>query len=331
VKVAIIGAGTMGSIHAKAWLAQSGVEIAAIGDIDGERAGRLAEECGTRPAATYEEAIDHSGVEAVSVCVPVNLHPEVTCYALDHGKHVLCEKPIALTLAEADRMIEAAERNRRFLGVSYQYRCFEYYAEIRRRFRAGDFGGPIFAQFTDVREVRPKLAMHRRSMNGGPIIDMAGHFFDLMRFITEEEPQKVSARGHIFGAGKARLAAIEDLAVDAADIQVTMTGGHVLHAFVNWGMPEGFGGSGGFAITGPQLEVRMSAGVVEARFRGRKEVWSDFATLFPVATACRVADLIQSIREERQPEVSGAEGRRALEVSLAALRSIESGNEVLLG
>ncbi|MGH7058542.1 MAG: Gfo/Idh/MocA family protein, partial [Acetobacteraceae bacterium] len=231
----------------------------------------------------------------------------------------------------ADRMIAAAAKNKRRLGVSYQYRCFDYYAEIRRRFRAGDFGSPLFARFSDVREVRPKLAMHRRSINGGPVIDMAGHFFDLMRFITGEEPETVSARGHVFGTGRKRLAGIDDLAIDAADIQVTMSGGHVLHAYVNWGMPEGFGGSGDFTITGPELHVAMIGEVVEARYAARKEMWRDFAHTFPTATAGRAADMIRAIGTGTAPEVSGVEGRRALAVSLAALESIATGHEVTIG
>lgn len=321
----------MGSIHARAWKSQEGVEVVAICDIDMERASKLAAEVGAAAYPSYEEMLNRSDIDVVSVCTPANLHPTVACYALDRGKHVLTEKAISLTLEEADRMIEAARRNGRHLGVSYQYRCFEYNAEIRRRFRNGDFGAPIIARFSDVREVRPKLAMHHRSGNGGPVIDMAGHWFDLMRFITGEEAVSVSARGHVFGAGKKRLEGIEDLAIDAADIQVTMSGGHILSSYVNWGMPEGFDGVGEFTVAGPEMHVGMIDGTVVARCRGRKEVWSDFATTFPTATAGRVADMIRAIRTGEPPEVGGPEGRRALEVCLAALESIKTGAEVRIG
>ncbi len=319
----------MGSVHAKAW-ASRGVEVAAVSDVDTERCARLAKEVGAQAYASYEEALSRPDIEAVSVCVPVSLHPGVACFALDHGKHVLCEKPIALTLAEADRMIAAAEHNHRYLSVSYQYRCFEYFAEIRRRFKRGDFGDRLFAHFADIREVRPKLAMHRKSMNGGPIIDAAGHFFDIMRFITGCEPEKVSARGHVFGAGKVRLSGLDDLAIDAADVQVTMSGGHVIHTYMNWGMPEGFGGSLEFTITGPELHVAFRDNQVVALYRGRKETWGDFASTFHSATGCRINDMIDAVTKGTAPEVSGAEGRAALAVSLAALESIERGKEVNL-
>jgi len=329
VKVAVIGAGDMGSVHAKGWTS-FGMEVAAISDVDMERCSRLSAEVGATPYASYQEALSRTDIDIVSVCIPVSLHADVSCFALEHGMHVLCEKPIALTLKEADRMIAAAEASHRFLSVSYQYRCFEYFAEIRRRFRQGDFGEHIFAHFADVREVRPKTAMHRKSMNGGPIIDAAGHFFDIMRFITGAEPVLVSARGQTFGAGKARLRGIDDLAIDAADIQVTMSGGHLLHAFMNWGMPEGFKGYMEFSITGPELQLTMRDGVVEAHYRGRNERWSDFASTFHSATSFRIDDMIRAATKGEPPEVSGLEGRRALAVSLAALESIDRGTEISL-
>lgn len=317
----------MGNVHAKAW-ASRGVEVAAISDMDEGRCARLASELGAEPYSDFHEALSRSDIDAVSVCVPVSMHPEVSCFALEHGKHVLCEKPIALTLEDADRMIDAARRHDRFLSVSYQYRRFEYVTELRARFRRGDFGSPIFASFTDIKEVRPKLAMHRRSLNGGPVVDAAGHYFDLMRYITGSEPRSVSARGFVFGADKKRLAGIDDLAIDAADVQVTMENQHVLRVFINWGMPEGYGGVFEFELAGAQLHVTMRNEVVEARYRGRKEIWSDFASTFHSATGFRVDDMIAAVGEGRPPEVTGTEGRRALAVSLAALESIRRGTEV---
>ena len=327
MKVAIIGAGDMGKVHAAAW-ASRGIEVAAICDVDEKRSSRLAEEVGAQAYPDFHQALERSDIDAISVCVPVSMHADVSCLALDRGKHVLCEKPIALTLADADRMIEASRRNNRFLSISYQYRRFEYVSEIRERFRRGDFGSPIFASFTDIKEVRPKLAMHRRSLNGGPIVDAAGHYFDLMRYITGSEPKSVSARGFVFGAGKKRLAGIDDLAIDAAEIQVTMENDHVLRVFMNWGMPEGYGGVYEFELSGAELHVTMRNDVVQARYRGRTETWSDFASTFHSATGYRVDEMIMAVRDGQPPEVSGTEGRRALAVSLAALESIRRGTEV---
>ncbi|MCL5270511.1 MAG: Gfo/Idh/MocA family oxidoreductase [bacterium] len=327
-QVAIIGCGDMGRQHAAAWLARGDARIAAVHDPDAKRCQALAGETGARPCVSVEEALEIEGVGVVSVCTPVCHHASIACAAAARGRHVLCEKPIALSLDEADRMIATARENGVQLGISYQYRGFPKHLKYRELFRSGAFGGPLFARFVDVREVRPKLAMHRVSMNGGPLIDMAGHFFDLMAFLTGGEPRRVFARGHVFGRSTARLAGIDDLAIDAAEILVDYDGGHVLSAFVNWGMIEGHPGVVREELIGPKLVARPSGTGIEARFADRTVTYDLPRT--PPGPTVRIADLVAAIETGRAPEVSGAEGRRALRVSLAALESVATGRAVEL-
>ena len=94
------------------------------------------------------------------------------------------------------------------------------------------------------------------------VIDMACHMIDIMRLITGEEPERVYATGNVFGKGKPRLLDIEDLAIDEANIEVSFTGDHQLQMYLNWGMPEGFPGTTGQFLIGPNGLVRESAGCV---------------------------------------------------------------------
>jgi predicted dehydrogenase len=325
-RIAIIGCGDMGNAHAAAWKLRNDAAIAAVYDPVADRCRDLASKTGAPACESLEEAVVKSGADVVSVCVPVCHHAEIGCFAMEQGRHVLCEKPIALTLDQADRMIAAARENQVALGVCYQYRGFPKSARYKELFESGAFGGPIFARFVDLREVRPKPAMHRAGMNGGPLIDMGGHFFDLMRFITGGEPRRVYARGHVFGRGKKRLQGIDDLAIDAAEITVDYSGGHVLSVFVNWGMPEGFPALVSEQLTGPDLVVRPAGAHVEARFADRSVMYDLGPT--PPGPSVRIADLIAAIEQKRAPEVSGPVARGALEVSLAALESIETGKAV---
>ena len=327
-KVAIIGCGDMGGRHATAWQLREDAEIVAVFDIDQERCQALAAKTGALASTTLAEAIETSQADVVSVCTPVCFHAEISCYALKKGCHVLCEKPIALTAAQADQMVDTAASYQRKLGVSYQYRGFSKYLKYREIFQSGRFGGPIFSRFVDVREVRPKTAMHRQSANGGPLIDMAGHFFDGMSFITGKLPRRVYARGHLYGKGKPRLTGISDLALDAAEITVDYEGGHVLSAFVNWGMPEGFKTVSREAITGPAGMVRLAGDQLEADFLDGRETFP--LSENPVGPAVRIADLIHAIQHDTTPEVSGVVGRRALHVCLATLESVKTGRPVEL-
>ena len=268
-------------------------------------------------------------MNVVSVCTPVCFHSEVACFAASRGRHILTEKPIALTLEQADAMIAAAENGGVKLAVSYQYRCAPRHVRYREWARAGGFGGPIFARFSDIREVRPKLAMHRRSMNGGPVIDMAGHYFDLMRFYTDAEPISVRATGHVFGRSKQRLGGIDDLAIDAAEILVEMTGGHTLSVFVNWGMPEGFQTVQEEMLCGPALAAQWVDDKLLAHRSGEVET-CDLPPVRFEGPAGPIDDLVEAIRADGQPKVPGSNGRITLRVSLAALESIETGRVVSL-
>jgi len=321
----------MGRNHAKAWSARDDAEVISVCDILEDRRTQLAESTGAVAYHDYQDAIIHDGVNVVSVCTPVHIHSEIGCFAASHGRHVLCEKPLALTLDQADAVIAAAKANGVYLSTSLQYRGIPKYQKYREMFSEGAFGGPIMVRFADVREVRPKLAMHRKSMNGGPIIDMAGHYFDLMRFITSEEPVAVYAQGHIYGRGKQRLAEVDDFAIDAATIEVTMTGGHILSVFVNWGMPEGYAGYGDEIVMGPAMSARPSGGgKIEVLSSGGQKDEIDVSTGGLPGPTVRINGLVASIRDGAPLEVSGEDGRIALSVSIAALDSIETGAVVKL-
>lgn len=323
-RVAIIGSGDMGRQHAAAWNSREDAKVVAVCDLLEDRRNDLAQSTGATPYLAYRDAITHEGVNVISICTPVCFHSEIGICAAEHGCHVLSEKPLALTLDQADAVIAAARANHVLLSTSLQYRGWPRYKKYRELFEQGAFEEPIFMRFADVREVRPKTDMHRKSRNGGPIIDMAGHYFDLARYITGKEPVSVYARGHIFGTGKPRLAGIDDLEIDAATIEVSMTGGHVLSVFVNWGMPEGFTGFGDEVIVGPGLSAKPVDGRIEAIYGSHVE-HIELPT-GPSGPIIRINGLVESILQGVPLEVSGEVGRIALSVSLAALESIRTDN-----
>jgi predicted dehydrogenase len=328
--VAVIGCGDMGSKHARAWSARPDARVVAVYDPLAERAERVAAEVGAAVCPSFEAAILSDGVSCVSVATPAAFHAPVACFAAANGRHVLSEKPLALTLEQAEAMRAAARENSVLLGVSFQYRAFARNRRLRELFQSGAFGGPIFARFTDVREVRPKIAMHRQSLNGGPVIDMVGHYIDLMRFITGAEPVSVSATGQVYGRGKARLAEVDDFAIDAASIEVRYQDGHSLSVFANWGMPEGFPGFGEEYLIGPEISARATPGdSLAIQYADRLESWQP-ETPGDSGPAARIADLVHALDTGASLEVSGDDGVIALRTCLAALESIATGRTVTL-
>jgi predicted dehydrogenase len=321
--VAILGCGDMGRGHARAWNDRPDARVTAVFDVDTARAQALAADTGAEVHDSWQAAIEADGVDMVSVCTPICFHAEMAIHAARCGRHVLCEKAMALTLTDADAMIAAAAAASVKLAIAYQHRAFPVHRTWQSLIRRNLLGGPLFIRMEDVRGIRPKTAMHRRGMNGGPVIDMAGHFFDLVRYYTGAEPMRVTAHGHCFGRSKPELSSFQDLAIDAAEILVEYSGGHVLSANLNWGLPAGHPGSTRMCISSPEVVSVPLDNRISVRHKDREELYDPVPGI--EGTAKRIDDLVRSTEDKTRPEVAGEDGRVALAVCLAALQSIESG------
>ena len=329
LKIAIIGCGAMGKYHARQWQSRDDAKVAAVFDPVAGARDALAKEMSAPAYDNFRGAIDHKGIDAVSICTPMPFHREIACYAAQRGRHILCEKPIAGTIEDADAMIDAAERHGAWLTIGHQYREWPRNKRIKELYDGGSLGSPLMARYETVAEVRPKTAMHRMSMNQGPVLDLSAHWFDLMRFFTGAELVSVYASANVFGRGKPRLAQVadDDFAPDAAEVQARFEGGHVLSIGVIWGMPEGFPGFGREQIVGPKGVVHAQDAQTEVLLgRDQRE------TVPPTGgePAPRIADLVNAIRTGTPPRVTGRDGREAVRGCLAALESIRSGKVVEL-
>lgn len=340
--VAIIGCGDMGTKHATAWSAQDDVRVVSVCDHQESRANRLANEHNAIAHDRWQDAIGEDHVDIVSVCVPVCHHHDVTVAAANAGRHVLCEKAMALTLNEADEMIAVTDANKVKLAVCHQYRAFSRFRIMKQLVADGRLGSPLYIRFSELREVRPKLAMHERSLNGGPIHDMTGHLFDLARFLTDSEPLSVAATGTVIGAGKERLQTVSDFGIDTGEIQGRFTGGHCLTIGINWGLPEGTPGHCHDLVHGPNGvaysedlknpdrflgDVSDSVRLVVKDAGGTERIDCDADADGP--EPC-VAELLDAIRVGKSSQFDGRNGRAALQLILASLEAMETGQTVVL-
>ena len=328
-QVCVIGCGDRGKAYAAAWQDRDDSTVASVFDPQEGRRLALAEKMEARPHDSYTGAIEQKGVNVVCVCTPVCFHSEITVCAAENGRHVLSEKPMALTLEQADDMIGACDANGVLLTLGLQRRTFYRDRKYKELFEAGEFGSPLFFRFQDMRDIRPKIAMHRRSQNNGPLVDMLCHYMDLARFVTGAEPVNVRAVGSCYAEDKPPVNDVPDPAIDAAAVMVEMTGGHVLEAFLNWGMRLGFPGSGQELVVGPEISAAPVPDGVEVQYADHSETWRDDGE-GPVGAAGCVKWLVKAINGDAPLEVTGQDGRAALAVSLAALESIESGETVTL-
>ena len=147
-RVAIIGAGNNAEGHARSFVQIEGVEVVGVADAALERAEALAATAGGRAFADHRQLLDDCQPEAVWICTPCWLHAEQSVDCARAGAHVMCEKPMALNLADCDRMIAAAKENGVKLMVGQTTRYMPALVELKRRFERGDFGRLVNAWST---------------------------------------------------------------------------------------------------------------------------------------------------------------------------------------
>ncbi|NLV74772.1 MAG: Gfo/Idh/MocA family oxidoreductase [Chloroflexi bacterium] len=140
VRYGIVGVGGMGSGHAEALQSMKEARLAAVCDIVPQVAQSVGSKYGVPFCTDYHELVDRADVDAVMVATPHYFHPDITIYALERGKPVISEKPISVTVAEADRMVKAAKRTGTPFGVMYQTRTEPIWRAAREIVESGRLG-----------------------------------------------------------------------------------------------------------------------------------------------------------------------------------------------
>lgn len=161
-------------------------ELVAVSRADAARAESFASEFGAkRWHSDWHELVRDSEVEAVYIATPVHLHAEQAVAAAEAGKHVLCEKPMALTVAECERMNAAADANGVLLGVAYYRRFYPAVERVREMLESGEIGVPVVAQVNAFERFDPapdhtrRWLLDKRQSGGGPMFDFGCHRIEL--------------------------------------------------------------------------------------------------------------------------------------------------------
>ena len=199
LKVGIIGVGAIGTVHADAYQATGAAEIAAACDVDAEKLDRQCDRFGVSERCTKYQQLLETDVDAVSVCVGNALHKEVAVAALQAGKHVLLEKPMALNATEARAIAAEAAKAKGILQMGMVRRQHPEPQIVREYVDAGLFGEVYHMRAVLIRRRGiPGLGgwfTTRAESGGGPMIDLGVHWFDLVMWLSGHwKPTRVSAR-----------------------------------------------------------------------------------------------------------------------------------------
>jgi predicted dehydrogenase len=338
VRIGIIGAGMIAHrSHAEAFQQVPTAEVVAVADVDEERARGFAEKYEIPQVFTsYEQLLEKGGVDAVSVALPVFLHAPATIAALQSGKHVLCEKPMARTSAEAQSMVDAARNTGRKLAVYWRNRFGARAQKAKQLIDAGDLGQIYYIRTINLRwRGRPGFDARMASFGrwfgskeqagGGPLMDIGGYNLDLVLGLLGF-PRVLSASAATWRAIDRDRADreghdVEDLAVG----MIRLEGGAVISIEASFAgnidEPEGtwfFGTTAG---------LRMEPLSLIRERNGEKQVTDLDAT--DVTSLSPTREFVEAIREDRPiPICSGEEALIVTKVQELLYRSAEQGREI---
>ncbi|MCL2123987.1 MAG: Gfo/Idh/MocA family oxidoreductase [Desulfovibrionaceae bacterium] len=253
-KLTVIGAGDRGSVYMRAIkeFFDDIVEWDTVCDILPDRMDKAFDQFGFRAKeADWEKAIADSAPDIVVIATPAYFHCDMAMFAMRRGCHVLTEKPMDLSLAKSFALKECREQTGKVLAVGMQYRNIPSFRALQRAVEQGIFGENLMISFADIREVRPKIAMHDAvTGNGGPLVDMACHLFDLMRLYYHSDPVRVNCIWRKNAANRPALASVADKAADACFMTVEYENGALGELMLNWGMSPGVSGEFFCTVTG---------------------------------------------------------------------------------
>ncbi len=196
-KISIIGAGFMGQTHGSAYKEIEGAEVVAVVDTVAEKGQKLADELGAKYYEDVDQCLQKEDMDCVDICLPTKLNLSMTKKAAEAGKHILCEKPISLSLDEADKMIEIVKKNQVKGMVGHVLRFWPEYVKAKELVDSGKLGEPLFG-FGERLAVTPdwyenNWGLHEENSGGVPL-NLVIHDMDYLIWVFGK-PSRVSAQG----------------------------------------------------------------------------------------------------------------------------------------
>jgi len=317
LRAGVIGTGIMGNNHIRVYSDTKGVDLVAVADTDKDKHGDLKERYAINPYSDYKKMISEEKLDVVSIAVPTSLHQEVAMNVMNKGINVLLEKPISLSLEEADKIIKCAKDNRVKLMIGHIERFNPAVLELKRRIDAGELG-KVYK--VDVNRVGP---IPQRIMDAGVTTDLAVHDIDIMRFLTDSEPERIYAEVEQRIHSKK-----EDLLAGV----IRFRNKTICYLNVNWLTPTRIrkmyitGERGMFVIDYMDQKLFFYENASQESIENRGELIREGnMTRFRIdkkePLRNEIEHFIECVKENREPLVSGEDGKKAVEIALKLIES----------
>jgi len=329
VRVGLIGAGRIAQVHAAAYQRIARGEIVAVTDPVLAAAERMSTEHGYELQSTFQDILADDSIDAVLLATPNFLHAEQTIQALEAGKHVFCQKPISLTIEDADRVVAASKASDRILQFGFMLRFTPPLPQLQARLANNELGSLIAAQAAVFGWEPSNDWFYDPKNGGGVILDTLVHFGDLVLWLFGPA-QRVTTEGGAYKLEGAKKFGSPDNAV----VTVRHTSGVVSSMYVSWTAGRGnftfevFGNDGS-----AKVDLVHQALTLHIADRSRDDAgWQYPDLLWDYGYAGEQQYFVDRIlgRVDGSGAATAAEARDALALMLAAQRSLDEGKTVEL-
>ncbi|MFO7898906.1 MAG: Gfo/Idh/MocA family oxidoreductase [Planctomycetota bacterium] len=215
VRLAVVGVGIWGRMHVRAYAQHPSAELVAVCDLDEARVNEVGETWGVPGRYTSLDALlESEEIDGVSVATPDNAHTDVVIRCADAGKHVLCEKPMARTVEECERMIEAAERNEVMLMIDWHNRWNPPVCAAWRSVRDGELGDLRYVYYRLSDTVYVPLKMLTWADRSNALLFLGSHAIDTICWLMQKDVRRVTCRR--------REGVLREMGVDTPDLFLTV-------------------------------------------------------------------------------------------------------------
>jgi inositol 2-dehydrogenase len=320
--VGVVGVGEMGKRHAEnIRRLVPEARLIAIADVASERARQTATELEIEHSySNLEDMLARKDLDAVVIATPDKFHAQAVEAAARAGKDILCEKPLALTLADASSALRAVAKAGRRLQVGFMRRYDPAYAAARKRIEAGEIGVPVLFKSIGRDKDAPPLAAYESKLNGMLFYTNTIHDFDLARWLMQDELAEVHA--YTTSAIRPEVAGFGDVVASVVNLRYKKGAiGNIesyAQAVYGYDVRTEIVGSQGTILVGTLEQVPA---VFLSPSGGARNLAEHFLSRFADAYLAEMRDFVQNILRDRPLTVSGEDGLKALEIAVAAENS----------
>ena len=318
VRFALLGAGRIGKVHARAVAGNRDARLAVVVDVRAKAAKEIADNYGAA-VKTIDDVARAPDIDAVVICTPTDTHADLIERFARAGKAIFCEKPIHLDIARVKACLAVVAETGARLMVGFNRRFDPHFVAVRQAIAGGVVGKVEVVQITSRDPGPPPYDYIKRS--GGIFRDMTIHDFDMARFLLGGEPVAVSAHGAALVDKKiGRLGDFDTASV----VLVTRSGQQCLISNsrrATYGYDQRIEVLGSKGMVAAENQRPVSIEVANAKGFTRPALHDFFMTRYVEAYANEIAAFVKAIDDKAMPKPDGADGLAALVLAEAAVRS----------